>query len=115
MKLTEYAGRKNILQMHPYPDKKTPSKLVRKLAVPADKPGKLSFSVASGPDTDWELVVTIAGKEAKRETIGPQPRWHAIDISLEPWKGQTVEISLENHANGWAWEFSYWDVIQMSQ
>ena len=113
VKLVEFAGRKNILQMHPYPDKKTPSRFVRKLAVPGDKAGKLSFTVASGPDTDWELVVRIADKEIKREVIGAKPRWHEIEISLEPWKGQTVEISLENHANGWAWEFSYWDAIQV--
>ena len=113
VKLTDFAGRKNILQMHPYPDKKTPSRFVRKLDVSADKPGKLNFSVASGPDTDWELVVKVADKEIKREVIGAKPRWHEIEISLEAWKGQTVEVSLENHANGWAWEFSYWDTIQM--
>ena len=57
--------------------------------------------------------VKVGDKEVKREVIGAKPRWHEIEISLEPWKGQTVEISLENHANGWAWEFSYWDTIQI--
>ena len=113
VKLTDFAGRKNILQLHPYPDKKTPSRLVRKVSVPADQPGKIKFSAASNGEFDWELVVRIGDKEVKRETIGPNPRWHEIEISLEPWKGQTVEISLENHANGWAWEFSYWDTVQL--
>ena len=113
VKLTDFAGRKNILQLHPYPDKKTPSRLVRKVSVPADQPGKIKFSAASNGEFDWELVVKIGDKEVKRETIGPNPRWHEIEISLEPWKGQTVEISLENHANGWAWEFSYWDTVQL--
>jgi putative heme-binding domain-containing protein len=114
VKLGEFSGRKNILQMHPFPDKTTPSKLSRKLTVDAIKPGKLKFSAASKGDFDWELRVNIDGKEAKRQTIGPKEgRWHEVEISLEAWKGKTVEISLENHANGWAWEFSYWHNIRV--
>jgi hypothetical protein len=82
--------------------------------VDATKPGKLKFAAASKDQFDWELRVNIDGKEAKRQTIGPKEgRWHEVEISLEPWKGKTVEISLENHANGWAWEFSYWDAIRV--
>ncbi len=114
VKLGEFSGRKNILQMHPFPDKTTPSKLTRKLTVDATKPGKLKFAAASKDQFDWELRVNIDGKEAKRQTIGPKEgRWHEVEISLEPWKGKTVEISLENHANGWAWEFSYWSNIRV--
>lgn len=115
VKVTDFEGRKNVLQMHPYPDKKTPSRLVRKLEISADKPGKLHFATASKGDYDWELRVNIDGKEVKRETIGPKPqRWHEVEISLEPWKGKTVEIGIENHANGWSWEFSYWSDIKVN-
>jgi putative membrane-bound dehydrogenase-like protein len=108
-KLTDYAGKNNVLQMHPYPDKTTPARLVRKLTLPADKSQTLKFQVASGASSGWELRVVIDGKEVKREAVGPKPtRWQEKSISLEPWKGKTIEISLENHANGWAWEFSYW-------
>ncbi len=110
LKLTHFMGRKNVLQMHPFPDKKTPARLVQKVSVNAEKPQTLHFSVASKADYDWELIVRVNGQEVKKETIGPKPeRWHVQEISLEKWRGQTVEVSLENHANGWAWEFSYWE------
>lgn len=113
-KLAEFSDRKNILQLHPFPDQKTPSRLTRKLTVDATKPGSLKFAAASKGDHDWELRVLIDGKEAKRQTIGPKDgRWHEIEISLEPYKGKSVEISLENHPNGWSWEFSYWSNIRV--
>lgn len=113
-KLAEFSDRKNILQLHPFPDQKTPSRLTRKLTVDATKPGSLKFAAASKGDHDWELRVNIDGTEAKRQTIGPKVgRWHEIEISLEPYKGKSVEISLENHPNGWSWEFSYWSNIRV--
>ena len=113
-KLAEFSDRKNILQLHPFPDQKTPSRLTRKLTVDATKPGSLKFAAASKGDHDWELRVQIDGKGAKRQIIGPKEgRWHEIEISLEPYKGKSVEISLENHPNGWSWEFSYWSNIRV--
>ncbi len=114
VKLVEFKGRKNVLQTHPFPDKKTPSTLSRTLEVPADKAGRLKFTAAAGDAGDWELRVVIDGKEVKRQTIGHDgERWKVVEIDLAPWAGKKVPVSLENHANGWAWEFGYWSDIKV--
>jgi hypothetical protein len=113
-KLAGFAGRKNVLQFHPYPDKKTPSHLSRKLAVPATGQPTLTFDTTAQAPHDWELVVRINGKEIKRQTINAEGEpWKHQSIDLKPWSGQTIEIQLENHANGWAWEFSYWSELKI--
>lgn len=113
-KLPDYEGRKNVLMLHPFPDRKTPSTLTRRLSVPADGKPSLTFEVASGENVDWELVVNIDGKEVHRQIIGSkEPGWKTQTIDLTPWAGQDILISLENHANGWSWEFSYWSSVRI--
>jgi putative heme-binding domain-containing protein len=113
-KLADYLGRKNVLMMHPFEDRKTPAKLTRELTLPADKPVKLKFATAGHDKGDWQLLVTVNGKEAKRETIGHDgERWKKVEIDLAPWKGQKVSISLENHATDWMYEFSYWSNLRL--
>ncbi|MES2709291.1 MAG: PVC-type heme-binding CxxCH protein [Verrucomicrobiota bacterium] len=114
-KLTDYAGRKNVLMLHPFPDRKTPSALTRRLSVPAAGKAVLSFDVASGEGVDWELVITIDGREAGKRLIGSgEPRWKNQTVDLTPWAGKEVDISLENHANNWSWEFSYWSGLKVT-
>jgi hypothetical protein len=108
-KLAEYLGKKNVLMMHPFEDRKTPAKLTREMTLPAEKAVKLKFSVASHDSGDWQLVVAVNGKEAKRQTIGHEgERWKSVEVDLAPWKGQKVALGLENHATEWMYEFSYW-------
>ncbi|HWB04672.1 MAG TPA: PVC-type heme-binding CxxCH protein [Verrucomicrobiales bacterium] len=113
-KLAEYQGRKNVLMIHPFEDRKTPAKLTRELTLPADKSSALKFAVASHDKGDWELRVTVNGKEAKRQTIGHEgERWTKIEIDLSSWKGRKVALSLENHATEWMYEFSYWSNVRV--
>ena len=114
-KLTDFAGRKNVLQLHPFPDKKSPSHLSRKLTVPATGRPTLSFDAAARTPNDWELVVLINDKEIKRQTINTEGQpWKTQSIDLTPWRGQTIDVQLENHPNGWAWEFSYWSNLKVT-
>ena len=114
-KLADFAGRKNVLQMHPFPDKKSPAHLSRKLSVPDTAQPKLTLDAASGEGADWELAILINGKEIKRQTINATGEpWKTQSLDLAPWRGQTIAIQLENHPNGWAWEFSYWSNLKIT-
>jgi putative membrane-bound dehydrogenase-like protein len=114
-KLADFAGRKNVLQLHPFPDKKSPSSLSRKFAVPATGKPVLSFDAAAKESYDWDLVVRVNGKEASRKAINAEGGdWKHQSVDLSPWRGQTIEIQLENHPTGWSWEFSYWSDLKIT-
>ena len=114
-KLADFAGRKNVLQLHPFPDKKSPSSLSRKFTVPATGKPVLSFDAAAKSGSDWELVVRVNGKEASRKSINAEGGdWKNQSVDLSPWLGQTIEIQLENHPTGWSWEFSYWSDLKIT-
>ncbi len=114
-KLTDFAGRKNVLQLHPFPDKKSPSSLSRKFTVPATGKPVLSFDAAAKSGSDWDLLVRVNGKEASRKTINTEGGdWKHQSFDLSPWRGQTIEIQLENHPTGWSWEFSYWSDLKIT-
>jgi putative membrane-bound dehydrogenase-like protein len=107
-RLTDYAGKKNVLITHPY-NKEKGAALVRKFAVPAGQKTRLLFDVLAHEKGDWELVVVAKGKELEKRLVkGAKDQWHAVDINLTPLAGQTVELRLENRANNWAWEFGFW-------
>ena len=76
---------------------------------------KLTLDAASGEGADWELAILINGKEIKRQTINATGEpWKTQSLDLAPWRGQTIAIQLENHPNGWAWEFSYWSNLKIT-
>jgi len=115
-KRADFAGRSNVLEMHPFDgDKRSqPAALVRTLAVPADTPGALVFDCAAHHDGDWDLVVRINGEIVKKQAIThDEPRWKRVALPLAPWKGKTIEISLENHPSDWMYEFSYWSNLRL--
>ena len=114
-KLTDFAGRNNVLQLHPFPDKKTPSQLSRKLSVPASGKPVLTFDAAAKSSYDWELVIRINDKEIQRRNIDAEGSpWKTQSLDLTPWLGQTINLALENHPTGWAWEFSYWSELKVT-
>lgn len=109
-KLTEFAGRRNVLMTHPK-DQKTPSALERNLAVPKTG-GSLSFAVAAHEQGDWELRVVINDKLVKKVLVNREgARWKPVTVDLKEFAGTTARVRLENAANGWAWEFGYWSDI----
>ncbi|MFN0126177.1 MAG: PVC-type heme-binding CxxCH protein [Verrucomicrobiales bacterium] len=112
----DYHGRKHVLELHPFADdqRPRPAALVRTLAVPADKPSSLVFDCASHDQGNWDLVVRIDGEVVQKRSITPDaPRWKNQSIPLEKWKGRTVDVSLENHASDWMFEFSYWADLRL--
>jgi hypothetical protein len=112
LKLAEYHGRKNVLLMHPFEDKKTPCALEQKLVVDAAHP-KLKFSVAADDRGDWMVRVLVNGQAVKELAVDhEQPRWRDVEIDLSAQAGKEVTVRLEGHATGWAWEFSYWHDVR---
>ena len=116
-KIPDYLGRKNVLMLHPFgDDRKKPARLTREMTLPADKPVKLKFSAASHRDGDWQLVVSVDGKEMKRQTIDHAgDAWKKVELDLAAWKGRKVSLSLENHATDWLYEFSYWADVRVEE
>jgi len=115
-KLREFAGRKNVLQLHPLRDdqRAQPAALIRTFTLPSDAARTLVFDCASHELGDWDLVVRINGDVVKKESIVPAaPRWKRQSLPLDKWKGHTIEVSLENHASGWMYEFSYWSELRI--
>ena len=115
-KRVDFAGRRNVLELHPFDgDKRSqPAALIRSLAVPADTPGTLLFDCTAHDRGDWDLVVRVNGREVKKQRITPdEPRWKRVSLPLAPWKGQTIEVSLENHPSAWMYEFSYWSDLRV--
>ena len=109
-KLTEYAGRRNVLMTHPK-DRSTPSALERMLTVPKSG-GSLNVSVAAHEQGDWELRVTVNGRLVRKELVDRSgPRWKPVTVDLKEFAGSTVRLRLENAANGWSNEFGYWSDI----
>lgn len=111
VKLAEYHGKTNVLLMHPFTDKKTPASLERQMKV---EKTKLKFSVAADDRGDWIVKALVNGQEVKAVTVDhDKPRWKTVEVDLTKWKGQKVTLRLECHANGWAWEFGYWQGITL--
>ena len=113
VKLGEYYGQKNVLLVHPFPDKKTPASFERKLKVEPGKT-KLTATVASDDRGDWTAKVVINGQVVKELTVDHEkPRWKTLEIDLSKFAGQEVTLRLEAHANGWSMEFGYWQGITL--
>ncbi len=113
LKLGEYYGRQNVLLMHPFPDKKTPTALEQKLTIDSAK-HTLKFAVAADDRGDWELVVTANGRELKKLAVDHEkPRWKEISIDLSAFAGKEVALRLEGHATGWSYEFGYWADVRV--
>jgi putative membrane-bound dehydrogenase-like protein len=113
VKLAEYYGQKNVLLVHPFPDKKTPASFERKLKVEPGKT-KLTATVAADDRGDWTLKAVVNGTVVKELTVDHEkPRWKTVEIDLSKFAGQEVTLHLEAHANGWSMEFAYWGGISL--
>ncbi|MHB1081601.1 MAG: PVC-type heme-binding CxxCH protein [Prosthecobacter sp.] len=113
VKLGEYYGQKNVLLVHPFPDKKTPASFERKLKVEPGKT-KLTATVAADDRGDWTLKAVVNGTVLKELTVDHEkPRWKTLEIDLSKFTGQEVTLRLEAHANGWSMEFAYWGGITL--
>ncbi len=113
LKLGEYYGRPNVLLMHPFPDKKTPTSLERTLVIDSTK-HTLKFAVASDDRGDWELVVKAGDEVLKKMPVDHEkPRWKELSVDLSAYAGKQVTLRLEGHATGWSYEFGYWADVRL--
>ena len=97
VKLAEYHGKTNVLLMHPFTDKKTPTSFERKLKV---EKTKLTFNVAADDRGDWLVKVLVNGQEVKTMTVDHEkPRWKTVEVDLAKFAGQEVTLRLEAHAS----------------
>jgi putative membrane-bound dehydrogenase-like protein len=113
-KLPDYAGKHNVLMTHPFNTEKGAS-LERELDVPAGKRTVLSFNAAAHEKGDWELRAWIDGKLINKQLIDKSgSRWKEVTLDLTPYAGKRVNVRLENAANGWSWEFGYWNDIRIT-
>ena len=109
----EAQGRKNVLVTHPF-STEVPCVLRRTVAVPAGTKTALRLTVGHHPKGDWQLGVKVAGKELLTRTIGKstaEKGWATLAVDLSSYAGTSVEIALENRANGWHCEAAYWAKI----
>jgi putative membrane-bound dehydrogenase-like protein len=113
VKFAEYHEKTNVLMMHPFPDKKTPASLERKVKIEAGKT-KLTFSVAADDRGDWMVKAVVNGQVIKEAAVDHEkPRWKTIEVDLTKFVGQEVTLRLEAHASGWSMEFAYWHEITL--
>jgi putative heme-binding domain-containing protein len=112
-KISEHAGRKNVLMTHPFSREKG-SALERDIAVPAGKRTHLAITVAAHEQGDWQLRALAGSQVIHQQIINRSGEtWREVKVDLTPFAGQTVKLRLENAANDWNWEFAYWAGIQL--
>ncbi len=112
-KHTEFAGKRNVLQTHPYNENK-PAALTRTLTIPQTGHTTLHLSAASHEQGNWDVRILANNSPLHKQTISRNNKenpWHSIKVDLTPFAGQTITLRLENAANGWSWEFGYWHKI----
>ncbi|MEY4484255.1 MAG: hypothetical protein RL693_1707 [Verrucomicrobiota bacterium] len=113
LKLSEFHGRKNVLLMHPF-DEKKPSSLERTMKLEAGKPHQLTVNVAAHDQGDWELRVAVDGEVIKKAEVNHDgERWKTVTVDLSAYAGKEVKLRLEGAATGWSWEFGYWGEIKV--
>ncbi len=113
VKLAEYYGQRNVLLMHPFPDKKTPASFERKIRVEPGK-AKLTATVAADDRGDWIVKAVVNGQVIQEMTVDHEkPRWKNVEVDLTKFVGQEITLRLEAHASGWNMEFAYWAGINL--
>ncbi|HUF63858.1 MAG TPA: PVC-type heme-binding CxxCH protein [Verrucomicrobiales bacterium] len=113
-RLTDYAGRRDVLTMHPFTQGR-PAALERTLTIPAEGKSVLRFAVASHENGNWRLRVAVDGGGVLDQLVTRQDQiWREIAFDLTRFAGKEVRLRLENHANDWSWEFSYWQGLRLT-
>jgi len=113
--VAEHFGRAGVLRTHPV-SREVPCVLNGRLRVPSGGTSRLAADVSYDPRGDWRLVVQINGQPVHEQIVGPDTTtdgWATVLVDLSAYGGQTIDVSLHNQANGWAWEFAYWGRVEL--
>lgn len=104
----EFAGRRNVLETHPF-DRMRAAALERTVELPTGGKMALRFQTAAHEKGDWELRVFADDRLIYKSVVeAGRTRWAQHEVDLTAFAGKKVSLRLENAANGWAWEFGYW-------
>ncbi len=107
----EQFGREKVLVIHPVSEDE-PAVIKSSLAVPEDA-GELAVEVASDKRGDFVLEILVDGRQAKSELMDTNGKWRTIEIDLAPFRGKTVAVRIENHANNWQFEAAYLATVKI--
>lgn len=115
-RLPEFRGRKNILVLHPY-DRTRPAALIRRVDLPAGEgPVTLRTTVASHEKGDWTIRLKVNGEPVPgggKVDSAEGDEWKEFTWDLSSFRGRSVEIRLENAADSWVYEFSFWQNLAL--
>jgi hypothetical protein len=104
------------VQTHPL-NRKQPCVLYRELKIPANKKTKLRLRVSHHSHGDWQLRVLADKKVVADRIIGSKTvsndEWLELSVDLTPFKGKTIQLTIENRANNWHNEWAYWNKVQV--
>ncbi len=105
------------VQTHPK-DRNKPCLITRRLDVPKNKSTHLKIRASYHPHGDWKLRVRVGKKILADQIISYETvndEWLNLDINLNEFAGQNIEVIVENGANDWKNEFGYWGSIKIVQ
>ena len=111
----EHAGRKNVLRVHP-PAAGQPCVLRAPLQLAAQPKSQLLIGASHAPNSDWQLIVKVNGKQIHSSLINKQTApegWADIRCDLAPFAGQSVLLEIHNHPNNWQQETAYFSQIRI--
>ncbi|HRK34070.1 MAG TPA: ADP-ribosylglycohydrolase family protein [Candidatus Hydrogenedentes bacterium] len=103
---SEQFGRENVLMLHPV-DQTMPAVLTARLPVPSTGRPGLVIETASDLQGDFLLKVFINGEERLAKEINTRGKWTTERVELAPYTNTDIDVRLENHATGWAFEAAY--------
>lgn len=105
------------VQTHPL-DRNTPCVLsYNRVDVPQGKKTSLKLRVSHHPHGDWQLRVVadgqvLADQIVRAETVGPDD-WLDVSVDLSQFAGHRIKLSIENRANNWHNEWTYWNKVKV--
>jgi len=103
---SEALGRENVLVLHPVSES-SPAVISARIDVPSTGKPELIIETASDPKGDYVLKVFIDGALSLERKIDTQGEWQKERIDLTPLAGRSIDVRIENHANGWSFEAGY--------
>jgi len=103
--LEEHKGQKNVLALHPISET-APAVVRGKVSIDPAKP-VLQLQAASFERGDYVLAIVADGKSVYHEVIDTKGAWKSVEVSLAAFAGTTIDLEIQNVANGWAFEAAY--------
>lgn len=114
-KLSEFAGRRNVLMTHPYGAQRGAA-LERVLDLKPGEPSQLSFAVAAAVDGEWELRVFADDQLLRKLTVDSQDeRWKRVEVDLSSLAGKPAVLRLENGASSGGQNSGYWADLKLER